>query len=159
MENAIPEGIHDRFLRTVRFVHGNASSLTGVEFRTTVKTRMRRLRTAPRVSETREREMVCVFSDAHCGYNPEGGGDPEVSVGVVLEEGYIPLPPVRISPRAASPSNKPPSYKPSSLPQCPFVDRLIKIHTRILAQRIVPCPRSLPPIIPDTPASSSVCST
>ena len=171
MESAILEEMHDRLLQTVRLVHGSASSLNEVEFWTTAEARARCLRIASKISGTRERERAkaLLFSLAHTTTaSSESGNGSEVGLKVAsesywknsrYEEGYLPLPPVRIFPQTASPSNEHvPSHDQSSpLPRYPFFDRLVKTCTYILAQDIVPHPRSLPShVISDIPASPSL---
>ena len=171
MENAILEEIRNRLLRTIQLVHGHASNLKDVEFWTTAEARARCLRIASKISGTRERERAkaLLFSPAPATTASfEGGSDSGAGLKTALqsywknsryEEGYLPLLPVRIFPQATSPSNELPSYCDSSspLPRSPFFDRLVKTCTHILAQDIVPHPRSLPShIISDTPASPSL---
>ncbi|KAF9645257.1 hypothetical protein BDM02DRAFT_3101679, partial [Thelephora ganbajun] len=144
MESAILEEMHDRLLQTVRLVHGNALSLNNVEFWTTAEARTRCLRIASKISGTRERERAKALF----------GNDSEAGLKAASElywrnsrykEEYLPLPPVRIFPQLTSPSNEFPSScdRSSPLPRSPFFDRLVKTCTHILAQDIVPHPRSL----------------
>jgi len=171
MNNAILEELHDRLLRTIGLVHGGGSNLEDVEFWTTAEARARCLRIASKISGTRERERAnaLLFSPASTKIaSPEGGSDSGEGLKAAsqsywknsrYEEGYLPLPPVRIFPQAASPSNELPSYYDSSspLPRSPFFDQLVKTCAHILAQDIVPHPRSLPShITSDIPASPSL---
>ena len=165
MESAILQEMHDRLMQTVRLVDGGASSLKDVEFWTTAEAGMRCLKIASKISGTRERERAkaLLFSPT-----PADGGD-DSGVGLKAaselywrssryEEGYLPLPPVRIFPQTASSSDGLLSYDQSSpLPRSPFFDRLAKTCTHILAQDIVPHPRSLPShITSDVTASPSL---
>jgi len=166
MESALLEKMHDRLLQTVRLVHGNVSSLKDVEFWTTAEARTRCLRIALKISGTRERERAkaLLFSP---GPATESGSDPEAGLKAAsesywnnsrYEEGYLPFPPVRIFPQTPTLSNEiPPSCDPTSpLPRSPFFNRLVKTCTHVLAQDIVPHPRSLPShITSDIPASPS----
>jgi len=171
MESAILEEIHDRLLKTVRLAYGDASSLKDVEFWTTAEARARCLRIASKISGTRERERARVlFPPPAPGatVSPEDGSGPGAGLKAAselywknsrYEEGYLPLPPVRVFPQTAPPSDEPPSpYDPSSpLPRSPFFDRLVETCTHILSQDIVPHPRSLPShITSEIPASPSL---
>ena len=171
MESAILEEIHDRLLQTVRLAHEDASSLKNVEFWTTAEARVRCLRIASKISGTRERERAkaLLFSPAPTTTaSSESGSDPGTGLKAAsdsywknsrYEEGYLPLPPVQVFPQTARPSNEPSSsYDLSSpLPKSPFFDRLVKTCTNILAQDIVPHPRSLPShIISEIPGSPSL---
>jgi len=171
MENAILEEIHDRLLQTVRLAHGDASSLKDVEFWTTAEARARCLRIASKISGTRERERAraLLSPPAPATASPEDGSGPGVGLKTASElywrnsrydEGYLPLPPVQMFPQTAPPSDEPSSsYDPSSpLPgRSPFFDRLVETCTHILAQDIVPHPRSLPShITSEIPASPSL---
>jgi hypothetical protein len=171
MKGAILEEMHDRLLQTIRLVHGDVSSLKDVEFWTTAEARTRCLRIASKISGTRERERAkaLLFSPAPTTTTfSESGDDSEAGLKAASElywrssrykEGYLPLPPVRIFPQTALPSNElPPSHDPSSpLPRSQFFDRLVKTCTHILAQDIVPHPRSLPShIISDITALPSL---
>ena len=62
------------------------------------------------------------------------------------EEGYIPIPPVRVFPQTAlHPDGLVTSHDQTSpLPRSLFFDQLVKTCTNILAQDVVPHPRSLP---------------
>ena len=158
MGSAILEEIHDRLLQTVRLAHGDASSLKDVEFWTTAEARARCLRIASKISGTRERERARALLSPPA---PTTTGSPEDGSGhgaglkaaselywknSRYEEGYLPLPPVRVFRQTTPPSDEPSSpYDPSSpLPRHPFFDRLVETCTHILAQDIVPHPRSLP---------------
>jgi len=158
MENAILQEVRDRLLQTARLVHGDALSLKDVEFWTTAEARTRCLRIASKISGTRERERAkaMLFSPTLTSTAPSDGGD-DFGAGLKAasglywknsryEEGYLPLPPVRIFPQTFQPSDGlPPSGDQSSpLPRSPFFDQLVKTCTHILAQDIVPHPRSLP---------------
>lgn len=172
MENAILGEIHDRLLQTVRLVYGDALSLKDVEFWTTVEARTRCLRIASKICGTRERERAkaLLFSPTPAtAASFESGSDSEVGLKAAsslywgysrYEEGYLPLLPVRVFPQAALPSDVPPSTcdQSSPLPRSPFFDRLVKTCMHILAQDIVPHPRSLPSNIisgfPDSPSSN-----
>ena len=171
MESAILKEIRDRLLQTVRLVHRDASSLKDVEFWTTMEARTRCLRIASKISGTRERERAkaLLFSPDPTTTTSSGSGSgPGAGLKAAselywknsrYEEGYLPLPPVRIFPQTAPPSNKPSSsYDPSSpLPRSPFFDRLVKTCAHILVQDIVPHPRSLPShITSEIPASPSL---
>jgi hypothetical protein len=171
MEGAILEEMHDRLLQTLRLVHGGITSLSDVEFWTTAEARTRCLRIASKISGTRERERAkaLLFSPAIATTaSLESGSDFEGSLGAAselywrssrYEEGYLPFPPVRIFPQTtSSPNELPSSHDPSSpLPRSPFFDRLVRACTHILAQDIVPHPRSLPShITSDIPASPSL---
>jgi len=170
MESAILEEMHDRLLQTVRLVHENASSLKDVEFWTTAEARTRCLRIASKISGTRERERAkaLLFSPGPATTtSSESMSDPEAGLKTAselywrnsrYEEGYLPLPPVRIFPQTPSPSSEVPSScdPPSPLRRSPFFDRLAKTCTHILVQDIVPHPRSLPShITSDIPTSPS----
>ncbi|KAF9781295.1 hypothetical protein BJ322DRAFT_267761 [Thelephora terrestris] len=161
MKSAILEEMHDRLLQTVRFVHGNDLSLKDVEFWTTAEARARCLRIASKISGTRERERAkaLLFSPTLTATaSPEDGGGPEERLKAAsalywdnsrYEERYLPLLPVRIFPQ--SPDEVPSFYhKSSPLPRSPFFNRLVKTCTHILAQNIVPHPRSLPSNIVST---------
>ena len=171
MENSILQEMRDRLLQTLRLVHGNVSSLKDVEFWTTAEARMRCLRIASKISGTRERERakaLLFLPTLTPSASPEGGDDfgGEFKAASELywgssryEEGYLPLPPVRIFPQTIlSSENRLSSYDQSSpLPRSPFFDRLVKTCTHILAQDIVPHPRSLPShIVSDLTASPSL---
>lgn len=171
MESAILEEIHDRLLQTVRLVYGNTLSLKDVEFWTTAEAKMRCLRIASKICGTKEREraMALLFSPTLATTASYGSGsDPEAGLKAVsslywgnsrYEEGYLPLPPVRIFPQAALPSEILPSPcgQSSPLPRSPFFDQLVETCSHILAQDIVPHPRSLPPnIISNIQASPSL---
>ena len=171
MENAILEEIRNRLLQTVRLVYGNTSSLKDVEFWTTAEARTRCLRIASKISGTKERERAkaLLFSPtlSTAAYS-ENGNDSEEGLKAAsslywgnsrYDEGYLPLPPVRIYPQVASPQGAVPSScgQPSPLPRSPFFDQLAKTCTHILTQDIVPHPRSLPSsIISGIPASPSL---
>lgn len=158
MESAILEEMHDRLLRTARLVHGSALNLGDVEFWTTAEARTRCLRIASKISGTKEKERAkaLLFSPtlATAG-SSESGTEPEAGLKAAsalywgnsrYREGYIPLPPVRIFPQTQG--DTPDSCDRSSpLPRSPFFDRLVRACTHILAQDIVPHPRSLPPNI------------
>jgi len=172
MESAILEEIHDRLLQTVRLVHGDASRLKDVEFWTTAEARARCLRIASKISGTRERERARALlsppAPATTASSEDGSG-PGAGLKAAselywrnsrYEEGYLPLPPMRVFPQNAPPSGEPSSpHDPSSpLPRSPFFDRLVETCTHILAQDIVPHPRSLPSrITSEIPVSSSLC--
>lgn len=170
MENAILEEMRDRLLQTVRLVHGGASSLKDVEFWTTAEARARCLRIASKISGTRERERakaLLFFPAPAATASFESGSGPGAGLKAAselywknsrYEEGYLPLPPVRVFPQTASRSDEPSaSHDPSSpLPRSPFFDRLAKTCMHVLAQDIVPHPRSLPShITSDIPALAS----
>ena len=158
MESAILQQIRDRLLQTVRLVHGDTSSLEDVEFWTTAEARTRCLRIASKISGTRERERAKALLFAPTltsGALSDDGDDFEAGLKAASElywrssrykEGYLPLPPVRVFPQTAPPSDGLlPSYdQSSSPPRSPFFDQLVKTCTHILAQDIVPHPRSLP---------------
>jgi len=158
MESAILQEVHDRLLQTVRLVHGDTSSLKDVEFWTTAEARTRCLRIASKISGTRERERAksLLFFPTLAPNGPSDGGE-DFGAGLKAaselywrssryEEGYLPFPPVRIFPQTVSPSDRLPSSndQSSSLPRSPFFDQLVKTCVHILAQDIVPHPRSLP---------------
>ena len=168
MESAILEEIHDRLLRTAQLVHGSALGLEDVEFWTTAEARTRCLRIASKISGTRERERAkaLLFSPTLVtAGSSESGTGPEAGLKAAsalywgnsrYQEGYIPLPPVRIFPQTQGDSPFP-CDRPSPLPRSPFFDRLVRTCTHILAQDIVPHPRSLPPNITSSiPAWSSL---
>ena len=170
MESAILEEIHGRLLQTVRLIHGDASSLKDVEFWTTAEARARCMRIASKISGTRERERAkaLLFSRSPTTTaSSESGCGPGAGLKAAselywknsrYEEGYLPLPPVRIFPQTAPPSNEhSSSCVSSSLPRSQFFDRLVTTCTHILAQDIVPHPRSLPShIISEISTSSSI---
>ena len=158
MESAILREMHDRLLQTIRLVHGNALSLRDVEFWTTAEARMRCLRIASKISGTRERERAkaLLFSPTLTSTTSPDNGDGS-GAGLKAaselywrssryEGGYLPLPPVRIFPQAVPYSDGLLSFhdQSSPLPRSPFFDRLVRTCTHILAQDIVPHPRSLP---------------
>ena len=158
MESAILQEMHDRLLQTIRLVHGNALSLKDVEFWTTAEARTRCLRIASKISGTRERERAkaLLFSPTLTSTASSDGGDDSGAGLKAASElywrnsrykgGYLPLPPVRIFPQAVSYSDRLLSFNDQSspLPRSPFFDRLVRTCTYILAQDIVPHPRSLP---------------
>lgn len=171
MESAILEEIRHRLLQTVRLVHGDATSLKDVEFWTTAEARMRCLRIASKISGTRERERAkaLLFAPAPVTAAPsESGSGAGAGLNAASElywknsrydEGYLPLLPVRVFPQTALPPDEPPSSCDQSSP-LPFFHQLVKTCTHILAQDIVPHPRSLPSYITsDIPASSSLTPT
>ena len=158
MENAILQEMRDRLLQTVRLVHGNTSSLEDVEFWTTAEARTRCLRIASKICGTRERgrAKALLFSPTLASPAPSDGGE-DFGAGLKAaselywgssryEEGYLPLPPVRVFPQTVSSSDTLPSSDDQSsfLPRSPFFDRLVKTCAHILGQDIVPHPRSLP---------------
>ena len=165
MERAILEEVHDRLLKTLRIVHGNTLALRDVEFWTTEEARTRCLRIASKISGTRERERAkaLLFSPALAA---TASSESERDTGPGLkaasesywkhsryQEGYLPLLPVRIF--SQSPDELPPSCDQSlPLPRSPFFDHLVRTCAHILAQDIVPHPRSLPSsIVSGTPSS------
>ena len=158
MESAILQEMHNRLLQTVRLFHGNASSLKDVEFWTTAEARTRCLRIASKISGTRERERAkaLLFSPSLTSSAPSDCGE-DFGAGLKAaselywrssryQEGYLPLPPVRIFPQTVSPSDRLPSSNDQSpsLPRSPFFDQLVKTCAHILAQDITPHPRALP---------------
>ena len=167
MESAILQEMRDRLLQTIRLVHGDTSSLEDVEFWTTAEARTRCLRIASKISGTRERERAkaLLFSPTLTTPASSDGGE-DFGAGLKAaselywrssryEEGYLPLPPVRIF--ASSDSLPSSRYQSSPLPRPPFFDQLVKTCTYILAQDIVPHPRSLPShITSDITASPSL---
>lgn len=170
MDDAILEEIRDRLLQTVRLVYGDTLGLKDVQFWTTAEARTRCLRIASKISGTRERERAkaLLFSPTSTmTAPPESGSDFETGLRAAsslywgnsrYEEGYLPLLPVRVFSQVASPQDALPSScdQPSPLPRSPFFDRLAKTCTHILAQDIVPHPRSLPSnIISGIPPSAS----
>ena len=170
MDSPILEEIRDRLLQTVQLVYGDTLSLKDVEFWTTAEARTRCLRIASKISGTRERERAkaLLFSPKFTsskGGNGIGAGLKAASSSYWgysrYEEGYLPLLPVRIFPQAVLPSDAflSPCDQSSPPPRSPFFDRLVKTCTHILAQDIVPHPRSLPSkiisSIPDSPALNS----
>ena len=158
MEGAILEEIRDRLLQTTRLVHGNVLSLKDVEFWTTAEARTRCLRIASKICGTRERERAkaLLFSPtpattaSSCGESNSEAGLMTASAlywgNSRHEEGYIPIPPVRVFPQTAlHPDGLVTSYDQTSpLPRSLFFDQLVKTCTNILAQDVVPHPRSLP---------------
>ena len=171
MESAILQEIRDRLLQTTRLVHGHTRSLKDVEFWTTAEARTRCLRIASKISGTRERERAkaLLFSPTLTSAASSDVGD-DSGAGLKAaselywsrsryEEGYLPLPPVKIFPQNAPSSDRPLTIhdRSSPLPRSPFFDRLVKTCTHILTQDIVPHPRSLPShIISDISASPSL---
>ena len=166
MENAILEEMHDRLLETVRLVHGNALSLKDVEFWTTAEARARCLRIASKVSGTRERERAkaLLFSPAITATaSSEDASSPEAELKAAsalywgssrYEEGYLPLLPVRIFPQYQGEFLSPCDAESSPLPRSAFFNRLAKTCAHILAQDIIPHPRSLPSsIVSNIPVS------
>lgn len=166
MGNAILEEIHDRLLQTVRLVYGNTLSLKDVEFWTTAEARMRCLRIATKISGTKERERAKALLFFPTAASSESGSDSEAGLKAAsslywgnsrYEEGYLPLLPVRVFPPSPHDTLPSPCDQSSPLPRSPFFDRLVKTCSHILAQDIVPHPRSLPSnIISSIPASPSL---
>ena len=168
MESAILREMRDRLLQTVRLVHGNALNLNDVEFWTTAEARIRCLRIASKISGTRERERAKALLFSPTSTSIASSDDSGTGLKAASESywrssryegGYLPLPPVRIFPQEIPYSDgNPLSHDWSSpLPRSPFFDRLVKTCTHILAQDIVPHPRSLPShIVSDIPVSPSL---